>query len=79
MQYIFNVSSSYAVKLTPIPFLIHRAEESNKYFQLGKLVPHLVHPFLPVYQLLHFGPLLYMLQHVEDNKVFELGSKIETL
>jgi hypothetical protein len=54
-------------------------EEDKKYYQLGKMVPRLVHPFLPVQQLIHTGSLLYMLQHMEDDEDLELGSEIEML
>jgi hypothetical protein len=55
------------------------AEEVDKYYQVGKMVPRVVHPFLPAHQLLSFGSRLYMLHHAEDRENLEVGSDIERL
>ena len=83
MQYVFNVSGIYAAQLTLIPPFTHRNGESKKYYNIGKLIPRLVHPFLPVHQLLYYGSLLYMLQNAEDDEFeylqAEYGSEIESM
>lgn len=78
LQYVFNISGFYAAKST---LFTHRDGEDEQYYQLGKMVPRLVHPFLPVQQLLHFGSRLYTQLHAEDDdsEALELGNEVETL
>lgn len=71
------------MKLTQILLFTLREEDSNEYYLIGKKIPRLVHPFLPVHQLLSYGSLLYMLQNAEDDEVERLqtkhGSELELL
>ena len=73
------------MKSTQIPLCTLRDEESesDKYYHVGKKIPRLVHPFLPVHQLLYSGSLLYMLQNAGDDKFANLqakyGDKLELL
>jgi len=48
------------------------------------MIPRLVHPFLPVHQLLYYGTILYTvtLQNAEDDnddEGLELGSETELM
>lgn len=83
MQYVLNVSGMYAIILTQILLFTLREEDSDEYYLIGKMIPRLVHPFLPVHQLLSYGSLLYMLQNAEDDEVERLqtkhGSELELL
>ena len=65
------------MKLTQIPLCTLRDEESesDKYYLVGKKIPRLVHPFLPVHQLLYSGSLLYMLQNAGDDEFETLQDK----
>ena len=75
MRYVFNVSGIYVIELTQMLLFTLREEDSDAYYLIGKKIPRLVHPFLPVHQLLSYGSLLYMLQNAEDDEVERLQTK----
>lgn len=64
-QYVFIASCIYATILTQIQPFLHRDIEYMKYYKLRKLIPPMIHPFLPIYQLLYHGSCLYMLENLE--------------
>lgn len=57
----------------------YRDDKHERYYQLGKMIPHLVHPFLPIHQLLYYGSLLYMVQNAEDDEHLKYGGELELL
>jgi hypothetical protein len=78
LQYLRHIYSD----IDTISLFTHRDPDYEIYYQLRKIVPRLVYPFLPIHQLLYYGSILYAaLQSAEndDEEGPELGSEIELL
>jgi len=78
MRYVFIASCIYAAILTQIQPFLHRDDEYVKYYKLGKLIPRMVHPFLPIHQLLYYGSRLYMLENSEGGD-YDPSNKLNML